>query len=141
MVFSYASVIDEFETAAQALLMAHSMQWLNIFLNEEKVLIVCYLERTRGINVTAKGAQKFGSDEEELAHIYGQVLLPDSVPVLRVSIDELRGIELKSKEYFVLSRVNGRWDVRSVATMCPFAELEVLRTLTTLLAKKMIALD
>jgi hypothetical protein len=52
MVFSYAGVIDEFETAAQALLMAHSMQWLNISLNEEKVLIVCYLERTRGINIS-----------------------------------------------------------------------------------------
>lgn len=52
MVFSYAGVIEEYETAAKALLMAHSVQWLNISLNEEKVLIVCYLERTKGINIS-----------------------------------------------------------------------------------------
>ena len=50
----------------------------------------------------------------------------DGVPVLSVSLDELAKLELDPQEGFVLSRVNGDWDVRSILKICPMREDEVL---------------
>ena len=50
----------------------------------------------------------------------------DGVPVLRVSLDELPKLELDPQEGFVLSRVNGEWNVRSILKICPMGEDEVL---------------
>ncbi len=50
----------------------------------------------------------------------------DGVPVWRVSLDELAKLELDPHEGFVLSRVNGKWNVRSILKICPMQENEVL---------------
>ena len=50
----------------------------------------------------------------------------DGVPVLRVSLDESAKLELDPHEGFVLSRVNGEWNVRSILKVCPMQEDEVL---------------
>jgi hypothetical protein len=50
----------------------------------------------------------------------------DSVPVLRVSIDELTSMTLDVQEGFVLSRINGEWDVGSIVKLCPMSEQQVL---------------
>jgi tetratricopeptide (TPR) repeat protein len=50
----------------------------------------------------------------------------DGVPVLCVSMEELAKLELDPHEGFVLSRVNGEWNVRSILKICPMREDEVL---------------
>ena len=50
----------------------------------------------------------------------------DGVPVLCVSMEELAKLELDPHEGFVLSRVNGEWNVRSILKICPMQEDEVL---------------
>ena len=46
----------------------------------------------------------------------------DLVPFLRISIKELQKTTLSSEEAFVLSRVNGEWDIRSILQICPMGE-------------------
>ena len=46
----------------------------------------------------------------------------DQVPFLRISIKELQKTTLTSEEAFVLSRVNGEWDIRSILQICPMGE-------------------
>ena len=44
-------------------------------------------------------------------------------------------------EGFVLSRVNGQWDVQSILKLCPMAEEDALLIFSRLLQRKAIALQ
>jgi tetratricopeptide (TPR) repeat protein len=50
----------------------------------------------------------------------------DTVPVLKRSLEDLSRMTLEPQEGFVLSRINGEWDVRSILKICPLSETEVL---------------
>jgi hypothetical protein len=45
-----------------------------------------------------------------------------------------------SQEGFVLSRVNGEWDVQSILKLCPMAEEDALLIFARLLERKVIDL-
>lgn len=64
----------------------------------------------------------------------------DSIPVLRISINELTGMTLDSQEGFVLSRINGEWDVGSIIKLCPMNEQQVLIIVRRLLDDGVIEL-
>jgi hypothetical protein len=65
----------------------------------------------------------------------------DAVPRLARPVEELDGTRLTSKQGFVLSRINGTWNVRSIAQICPFDELEVLAILDGLVRERMVTLE
>jgi hypothetical protein len=44
------------------------------------------------------------------------------------------------QEGFVLSRINGQWDVRSILKLCPMPEEEALMIFVRLLDRKVIEL-
>jgi hypothetical protein len=50
----------------------------------------------------------------------------DSIPVLRVSINELTDMTLDAQEGFVVSRINSEWDIREIVKLCPMNEQQVL---------------
>jgi hypothetical protein len=50
-----------------------------------------------------------------------------AVPVLLRPMEELISYSFTPNEAFILSRVNGLWDVRSITKISPFPETEVLR--------------
>lgn len=50
----------------------------------------------------------------------------DGVPRLKVTLVELSKLDLDPHEGFVLSRVNGEWDVDSITKICPLGPQEVL---------------
>jgi len=50
----------------------------------------------------------------------------DGVPTLKVGLAELSQRQLDPQEGFVLSRVNGEWDVASILKICPMSEEETL---------------
>jgi tetratricopeptide (TPR) repeat protein len=50
----------------------------------------------------------------------------DGIPRLKVTMVELAQLDLDPQEGFVLSRVNGEWDVDSITKICPMGEQEVL---------------
>jgi hypothetical protein len=51
---------------------------------------------------------------------------PDRVPVLDRSIDGMKTLRLSPGEGFILSRINGKSDIRSIAKISPLSELEAL---------------
>jgi tetratricopeptide (TPR) repeat protein len=57
----------------------------------------------------------------------------DGVPVLRLTLAELAHTELAAQDGFVLSRINGEWDVRSILKICPMRQEEVLAIFKRLL--------
>jgi hypothetical protein len=64
----------------------------------------------------------------------------DGVPVLRSTLAELADTELDAQEGFVLSRINGEWDVRSILKICPMRQEEVLAIFKRLLDDAIIEL-
>ena len=89
---------------------------------------------------TAPAARKFRSPKEEKDYLYGNVLPSEKVPSLLKSLNELKGFNLTSEEAFILSRINGRWDIKSIVVMSPINELVILRIMKRLLDEKIITL-
>jgi hypothetical protein len=64
----------------------------------------------------------------------------DKVPHLTVDLQALTRENFDSHEGFVLSRVNGQWDVQSILKLCPMAEEDALLIFARLLERNVIEL-
>ncbi len=64
---------------------------------------------------------------------YRETLTPETIPKLQASLETVMTMGLGPKEGFILSRINGSWDVRSILSVCPFREAESLLILRKLL--------
>ncbi len=62
-----------------------------------------------------------------------EVFSRDSVLVLKAPAPPIERLDLDPKECFVLSRINGKWDVESIIKLCPMREKEVVASLRHLL--------
>jgi hypothetical protein len=65
----------------------------------------------------------------------------DKVPTLIMDMRTLTQENFDPQEGFVLSRVNGEWDVRSILKLCPMAEEDALLIFARLLERKVIGLN
>ena len=74
-------------------------------------------------------------------HVYTSELSPSSVPRIIVSTTDLTGEQLHPQEGFLLSRINGSWDIQSILSICPFREADSLRMMRSLLSRGIIAVD
>jgi len=82
------------------------------------------------------------AEREHVAALYEE-LSPVAVPVLAGGAGILEtpaGRRLTSTDQEVASRVNGRWDVASVALSCPLREVETLRSLRKLVRLGLVVL-
>ncbi len=66
---------------------------------------------------------------------YRYYVPPHKIPVLRRPAESLTGEELSPVEFFLLSRFNGTWDVRSIIQIAPIREVDALKTLKRLREK------
>ena len=62
------------------------------------------------------------------------------VPRLRVPADRLKSLELSAEEMFVLSRINGEWDVGTLLQICPLREIDALRALNRFVREGLVDL-
>jgi len=68
-------------------------------------------------------------------------LSPQSVPKLLVSPAELTNQQIDPQEGFVLSRINGTWDIQSILSICPFREADCLRMIRKLIERGIIGVS
>jgi len=81
------------------------------------------------------------AEEAVIKHIYAtSALEPASVPILRVSPSDLTTQQIDPQEGFVLSRINGTWDVQSILSICPFREADCLRMIKRLMDRGVVGL-
>jgi hypothetical protein len=67
-----------------------------------------------------------------------QEFSPAGVPKIVISTEELATKEIAPQEGFMLSRINGEWDLQSILSICPFREADSLRMIKNLLDKGII---
>ncbi len=83
------------------------------------------------------------AEREQLAALYEE-LSPVAVPVLTggpASLDSAAGRRLATADREVSDRVNGRWDVASIALASPLREVETLKALRKLVRLGLVRLD
>src|SRR5829696_4313371 len=81
------------------------------------------------------------AEEKFVEHVYAKGgISPRSVPQLRVSPSELTNQQIDPQEGFVLSRINGAWDIQSILSICPFREADCLRMIRKLMDRSIIGL-
>ncbi len=81
--------------------------------------------------------------EAELAFVekaYKHFLPKSKVPTLTRPLEELETEDLSPEEFFLLSRVDGSWDVKAIIQVAPIREVDALRTLKRMREKGVIDL-
>jgi hypothetical protein len=71
---------------------------------------------------------------------YRYYLPPGKVPVLKRPLASLLGEALSPEEVFLVSRVNGTWDLRAIMSISPLREVDALRALKKLRERGVIDL-
>jgi hypothetical protein len=82
------------------------------------------------------------AEEAYVKHVYATSnLTPRSVPQLRISPSDMTNMQIDPQEGFVLSRINGSWDIQSILSICPFREADCLRMIQKLRERGVIGFD
>ena len=91
------------------------------------------------LNQEAKKGLLAAADARQRARLVRKID-PAKIPVLCVTPTVLATQKFDSHEGFVLSRINGEWDVRSILKLCPLPEEDILLIFARLLDRKVITL-
>jgi hypothetical protein len=62
----------------------------------------------------------------------------EGIPVIKIPLEELGNLNLAPQEGFVISRMGGEWDIRSILKICPLSELEALKIIKGLMDRDII---
>ena len=92
-----------------------------------------------GLNQAAKKGLLAVAEARQKAKTAKRIPL-DKVPGLRLTAMALSQQHFDPQEGFVLSRINGQWDVRSILKLCPMPEDETLLIFSRLLDRQVIEL-
>jgi hypothetical protein len=92
-----------------------------------------------GLNQAAKKGLIAVSEAREKAKAAKKIPL-DKIPSLRLTAVALSQQQFDPHEGFVLSRINGQWDVQSILKLCPMPEDDILMILSRLLDRHVIEL-
>ncbi|HXK10136.1 MAG TPA: DUF4388 domain-containing protein [Vicinamibacteria bacterium] len=92
-----------------------------------------------GVNQAAKKGLLAVAEGRQRAKVAKRIPL-ERVPVLRLTAVALAQQQFDPQEGFVLSRINGSWDVRSILKLCPMPEEDVLGIFSRLLDRQVIEL-
>jgi hypothetical protein len=80
------------------------------------------------------------AEEHFIDKAYRHYLPPKKVPILRKSLESLVSQDLSPEEGFLVSRVNGSWDLRSIISISPMREVDALRAFKKLRERGIIDL-
>ncbi|HZI88574.1 MAG TPA: DUF4388 domain-containing protein [Pyrinomonadaceae bacterium] len=103
----------------------------------DKSLAAIHTVLEREPNNEAAHALLVKAEQKVIARLY-QEMSPTGVPRIIIGTDELADKEIGPQEGFMLSRINGEWDLQSILSICPFREADSLRMIKNLLDKGII---
>jgi hypothetical protein len=100
------------------------------------------LDSVRAAGVRTPEVQSLHHEAERyfVERAYRYYLPPDKIPVLKRPIETLVNEPLSPEEFFLVSRVNGAWDLRSIMSISPLREVDALRALKRLRERGVIDL-
>ncbi len=100
------------------------------------------LEKARGLSGKSPEINALIQVAEDhfIERAYRHYLPPKKIPVLKKSLETLVNMDFTPEEVFLMSRVNGSWDLRSIISISPLREVDALRALKKLRERGIIDL-
>jgi hypothetical protein len=80
------------------------------------------------------------AEEHFMERAYRHYLPPKKIPILKRPLESLVNLDLSPEEVFLVSRVNGSWDLKSIISISPLREVDALRALKKLRERGIIDL-
>jgi hypothetical protein len=80
-------------------------------------------------------------EKETIQHLYAKAVPPEKVLKLLTPLAEIPHAELTPEEGFLLSRIDGTWDVRSILSVTPMKEVDTLRLLRRLVDRGLVGFN
>jgi hypothetical protein len=71
------------------------------------------------------------AEKKFIKQVYSEIS-PSGVPKVVIHAEALTEKDIQPQEGFVLSRINGEWDIQSILSICPFREADSLRMIKKL---------
>ena len=96
--------------------------------------------RAAGIRSAEMNTLVQAAEQAFVEGAYRHILPPGKVPVLMRPLESLMNESLTPEEVFLVSRVNGSWDLRSIMSISPLREVDALRALKKLRERRIIDL-
>lgn len=106
----------------------------------ESALILLDTIREEGVRSPELAALTVTAEQYFVERAYRHYLPPGKIPILKRPIESLVGDNLSPAEGFLVSRVNGSWDLRSIMSISPLREVDALRALKKLRERGIIDL-
>ena len=106
----------------------------------EEALALLEAAHEAGLRAAELQALTHEAERHFLERAYRHYLPPGKVPVLKRPLESLVDESLSPAEMFLVSRVNGAWDLRSIVSISPLREVEALRALKRLRERGVIDL-
>ena len=72
--------------------------------------------------------------------IYSTTISPDAIPRLSRPLESLMQEKFSSEESFIVTRINGHWDMKSILTITPLREVDALRIIKRLIDRRIVEL-
>ena len=80
------------------------------------------------------------AEEHFIDKAYRHFLPPKKIPILKKPLESLVNQDLSPEEGFLVTRVNGAWDLRSIISISPLREVDALRAFKKLRERGIIDL-
>jgi hypothetical protein len=107
--------------------------------SEGALVILEKARRTAGKNPEMNALIQV-AEEHFIDKAYRHYLPPKKIPVLKKPLESLVNQDLTPEEGFLVSRVNGSWDLRSIISISPLREVDALRAFKKLRERGIIDL-
>lgn len=107
--------------------------------SEGALVILEKTRRTAGKNPEMNALIQV-AEEHFIDKAYRHYLPPKKIPVLKQPLESLVNQDLSPEEGFLVSRVNGSWDLRSIISISPLREVDALRAFKKLRERGIIDL-
>lgn len=119
--------LEEAEQAYQTILLINPVHV------QARKALVALKERgvtpTTGLTIPAPSAAK------------QQPISPEAIPKVAVSLESLTNLELDPLEGFLLSRINGTWNVKSILKLCPQGQEAGMAILQRLVSRGIVRIE
>jgi uncharacterized protein DUF4388 len=89
----------------------------------------------------AEAQDLLGQAEQEFIQKVYKHFSPHAVPQIVMASENVVEQQLGPQEAFVLSRINGEWNIESILSICPFREADSLRMIKGMLDSGIIGLN
>ena len=123
-----SDIVDLPEEVAESLLLA--LEELSGD-NTERALSILHTALRREPKNAAAQALLVDAEKKFIQEVYTKIS-PSGVPRIVITLEDLSHRDIEPQEGFVLSRINGEWDIQSILSICPFREADSLRMIKKL---------